>query len=188
MPPARFTRRTALALAIAGIGLAGLPLASTAALAQDQRWARRDDPLTGYRIEVPVGLLPPLPRAPDDPQSMQAFGSADGAVLLEVYAGENTDGRSLSGFIDMLAGADRIAEVTYRRNGRSWFVLSGYYRRDDYDDEPLIFYAKFMFSPGLTHFSAFEISYPVSRRRDYDRVVERLEASLRPPRQLLRSG
>src|SRR5690606_5326981 len=83
-----------------------------------------------------------------------------GDAMIEVYGGENADGLSAAGFADMLAGADRIAEVTYRAGGRSWFVLSGYYERLGFEDEELIFYAKFMFSPSRERFAAFEISYP----------------------------
>ena len=89
---------------------------------------------------------------------------------------------SAAGFADMLSHADRVAEVTYRTGGRSWFVLSGYYQRLGFEEEELIFYAKFMFSPDLERFAAFEISYPADEKQRFDAVVERLEESFRRPR------
>jgi len=78
--------------------------------------------------------------------------------------------------------ADRIREVTYRAQGRGWFVLSGYYQRDGEERQDLIFYAKFMFSSDRSVFSGFEISYPAANKRRLDRVVTRLEKSFRGPR------
>jgi hypothetical protein len=102
-------------------------------------------------------------------------------ALLEVYGGYNRDRLSLSEFVDFLSQADRIAEITYRTGGRTWFVISGYYRREEPSDPSLIFYAKVMFSRDLERFSAFEISYPQRYKRQMDPVVEALESSLRPP-------
>ena len=180
MPALRIARATSLALLLGMAAVAPLPFIGEAQ-AQDAGWSLRVDRTTGYRVEVPLALLQPVEAGPDDPRSVQSFASADGSALLETYAGANLDNMSLDGFMDFLASADRIAEVTYSRNGRSWFVLSGYYRRAGYEDESLIFYAKFMFTPGLERFSAFEISYPAAQRNLYDPVVERIEDSLRAP-------
>ena len=98
-----------------------------------------------------------------------------------MYGGHNHDGFSLPEFIDFLSHADRIAEITYRTGGQTWFVISGYYQRANADDRSLIFYAKFMFSRDLERFSAFEISYPPSHKEQMDPVVETLESSLRSP-------
>lgn len=158
------------------LGLLLTLLLPTSALAQDG-WESHRDPASGYEIDLPIGLFDSY-EVEDGIISMR--DEALDAVL-QVYAGSNPDGLSLAGFIDFLAGADRIAEVTYQTGGRTWFVISGYYRRDTADPGPLIFYAKFMFSPGLERFAAFEISYPQALKRDLDPIVARLESSLRAP-------
>ena len=153
--------------------------ASLPAIAQSPGWQHYVDPELGFRIELPLGQFEPVA---DDagPEVLRLF-ERGGDAMIEVYGGENVDGLSAAGFADMLSRADRIAEVTYRTGGRSWFVLSGYYQRLGFEEQELIFYAKFMFSPGLKRFAAFEISYPAGEKRRFDEVVERLEASFRRP-------
>ena len=77
--------------------------------------------------------------------------------------------------------SDRIEEVTYRAGGRSWFVLSGYYTDNDGFDEPMIFYAKLMFSPDRSQVAAFEISFPKSEKPRFAPLVEHIENSFTPP-------
>ena len=60
--------------------------------------------------------------------------------------------------------------MTYVPRGRSWFVISGY-RGDD------IYYEKVMFSCAGSVVNVFAITYPQGLRHEYDRVVERMEAS-----------
>ena len=100
---------------------------------------------------------------------------------MKVYGADNTSGRSPREFVTALEEADRIEEVTYRAEGRNWFVLSGYYADEDSLGEPLIFYAKVMFSADWSRVSAFEISYPQGEKRRFDPIVDRIENSLTPP-------
>ena len=78
-----------------------------------------------------------------------------------------------------MEGADPQRRITYRAGGQSWFVLSGYLDREG---EPMVFYAKFMLNPSRTALSAFEISYPASRKSTFDPMVEQMEDSLTSPR------
>lgn len=142
-------------------------------------WEPYEDPELGFRIDLPVAQFEPV--AEDEgPEVLRLYERA-GDAIIEVYGGENVEGLSAAEFADMLAGADRIAEVTYRTGGRTWFVLSGYYERLGFEEQELIFYAKFMFSSDLERFAAFEISYPAAEKERFDAVVERLEASFRSP-------
>lgn len=159
-----------------------LALAATLpAVAQAPGWQLYEDPELGFRIELPLAQFEPIAGEDEGPEVLRLY-ERGGDAMIEVYGGENLDGLSVAEFADMLAGADRIAEVTYRTGGRSWFVLSGYYTRLGFEEQELIFYAKFMFSPDLSRFAAFEISYPADEKQRFDPVVERLEASLRSPR------
>lgn len=152
-------------------------LAFAAPVLAQRGWERYADPDFGYSIDLPTGQFEWVEAASPVVRLRQAETDA----LLEVYGGYNRDRLSLSEFVDFLAEADRIAEITYRTGGRTWLVISGYYRREDSSDPSLIFYAKFMFSRDLDRFSAFEISYPQSHKERMDPVVEALESSLRPP-------
>jgi hypothetical protein len=161
----------ALTLSCAALPAAAHPVAD---------WQFYEDPALGHRIELPYGRFVPAPVDPGE--TVQRLVEVDGDALLEVYGGENLEGLGIDAFADMLASADRIAEITYRTGGRTWFVLSGFYRRDGFDDQQLIFYAKFMFTRDLSRFAAFEISYPAAQRESYEALVERLEDSFRGPR------
>lgn len=154
--------------------LAALPVA-----AHDAGWQLYEDPELGFRIELPLGQFEAV--ADDEGPNALRLYERGGDAIIEVYGGENVDGLSAAEFADMLAGADRIADVTYRTGGRSWFVLSGYYERLGFEEQELIFYAKFMFSRDLERFAAFEISYPAADKARFNTVVERLEASFRSP-------
>ena len=141
-------------------------------------WRSYIDPVLGYRIELPVGTFTPTA---DSAESHIQLTETDGNAQIDVYGGEDPERLTPEAFADQLANADRIADVTYRRVSRTWFVLSGHYRRADDETGALIYYAKFMFTPDLSRFSAFEISYPVGEKRRMDPVVTRLERTLRRP-------
>jgi hypothetical protein len=158
-----------------GLGLALLS-ASLPAVGQSD-WSRHVNDEPGFSIEVPLGMFEVIESTP----SITRFRDPETDALLEVYGGTNRDGLSLPAFIDFLSEAERIAEITYRAGGQTWFVISGYYRREGFEDGSLIFYAKFMFSADLERFSAFEISYPAIHKERMDPVVERLESSLQSP-------
>lgn len=149
-------------------------------MAQAPGWQPYEDPDHGYRIELPLAEFEAI-GDDDGPDVLRLYERGGGDAMIEVYGGENPDGLNTTEFADMLAGADRIAEVTYRAGGRSWFVLSGYYQRLGFEEQELIFYAKFMFSSDLERFAAFEISYPAADKQRFDPVVERLEATFRSP-------
>jgi hypothetical protein len=155
--------------------------ASLPAVAQAPAWQPYEDPELGFRIELPLADFEAIGDDDDGPDVLRLYERHGGDAMIEVYGGQNPEGLSAAEFADMLAGADRIAEVTYRTGGRSWFVLSGYYQRLGFEEQELIFYAKFMFSPDLQRFAAFEISYPAADKERFDPVVERLEASFRSP-------
>jgi hypothetical protein len=158
-------------------------IALFAALAMPPAWAAEwrhySDPQLGLSIDLPAEGFEAAPDS-GSAAALRLVDTADDA-LIEVFGGVNRDGLTLRGFADLVAAADRIAEVTYRTGGRTWFVLSGYYRREGHGDQELIFYSKFMFSPDLRRFSGFEINYPVALKRRFDPIVARLESSMRAP-------
>jgi hypothetical protein len=158
--------------------LAVLFVLATGPQAQDAGWQSFENADYGYRIALPLGMFE-IRETQNDRLALFEIG---GLAQIDVYAAENAEGLPPQAFIAVLEQADRIAEVTYRAGGRSWFVLSGYYRREGNELEDLIFYAKFMFNADYSRLAAFEISYPRAEKRRFDPIVTRLEKSLRAPR------
>jgi hypothetical protein len=140
-------------------------------------WRRYVDDSYGFEIDLPLGVFA-FDEEPDRGLFLRELG---GQGEMKVYGADNPNGRSPREFVTALEEADRIEEITYRAEGRNWFVLSGYYADEDSLGEPLIFYAKFMFSPDWSRVSAFEISYPQSEKRRFDPIVDHIENSLTPP-------
>lgn len=141
-------------------------------------WQRYVDASYDFTIDLPVGLFEQGDPAARGVHLRESRGLAE----MEIYGADNPRRLTPRAFVNALEGAEPVDEVTYRAEGRSWFVLSGYYADDDGVGEPLIFYTKFMFSADLTRVSAFELSYPQSEKRRFDPIVERIEKSLTAPR------
>jgi hypothetical protein len=152
-------------------------LTATAIGAPEPRWQTYEDPSYGFEVELPLGMFTGSRRE----EGGVTLVETDGRGQIDIYGALNTEGLSVRDFEAALSDTDRIREITYARRGQSWFVISGYYRHEDDDSEDLIFYAKFMFSPDREHLSAFEASYPVSDKRRYDPIIERMEDSLTSP-------
>lgn len=147
--------------------------------AHADEWQRYTDPEFGYSVELPDGGF-------DTEVSPSRNGltlyEQDGRGQIDVYAIGNDEGLSLEQVREALSTADRIKQITYGRDGASWFVVSGYYRRLEDEAMDLIFYAKFMISNDRRAISVFEASYPITDKKRYDEIIERIEDSLTRPR------
>jgi hypothetical protein len=143
-----------------------------AALAED--WQRYDSP-AGFSISVPSGRF----SVESETAGRLSLREEGGTAQIDVFGVTNAESLGVRQFRDMMEAADPSRRITYRAAGNSWFVLSGYL-----EDEPVptVFYAKFMLNRAGTALSAFEISYPASRKSVFDRLVETMEDSLTSPR------
>ena len=148
-----------------------LALSSPAAA---ETWRRYLDAGSGFSISLPTDRFTLTDRS----EGRLTFAERGGSAQLDVFGVENRDALSARQFRRMMEGADPHRRITYRAGGRSWFVLSGYIEGEA---EPTIFYAKFMLNRSGTALSAFEISYPRSRKAEFDATVERLEDTLTAP-------
>jgi hypothetical protein len=148
----------------------------SATAAPPVQWQRYHNDTYDYSVDLPLGRF-----AGSAGEAGIALVENDGAGQIEVYGAANAQMLSPRQFEEALSSADRIREITYARRGSSWFVISGYYRREGDERQDLIFYAKFMFSGDRRHLSAFEASYPRSEKRRYDSIIERMEESLTSP-------
>jgi len=143
--------------------------------AQMLDWGRYQSPDYGYRIDIPYSIYSPV----GDAEGRLVFERPDGRSRLTIYGEENTDGRTLTQIADELATSSSIADITYRRSGASWVVLSGYFEADGAGEQ--IFYLKLMLSADRRRYAVFAINYPANEKARFDPLVERLEASFRAP-------
>jgi len=142
-------------------------------------WLHYRDPAFGYSVSIPDdGFHIEI----DPSRNGLTIYERDGRGQIDVYGVTDAAGLSLTELRAALSEAERIRQITYSRAGRSWFEMSGYYNRFTDDGADLIFYAKFMISKDRQSVSAFEASYPVSDKRRYDAIIERMEDTLTSPR------
>jgi hypothetical protein len=147
------------------------------AFAAGIEWTHYENATFGYTVDLPLGLF----RTSSNEDKGVTLLEQDGRGQIDVYGAINIQMLEPRQFEEALASAGRIREVTYSRRGASWFVISGYYQREGDESDDLIFYAKFMFSQDGSSLSAFEASYPLSDKRRYDPIIERMEESLTAP-------
>lgn len=146
-----------------------LALALVAGSASAAEWEVYRNARFGTTVDVPADVFRPLP-APDNGDG-QRFESADGRASLTVFAGNNVERRTLRQLIQA-AESDATGErITYRKAGRSWFVISGF-RGDD------VFYRKLLLSEGGRVGHTVELVYPAAEKATYDRLTARIANSL----------
>ena len=141
--------------------------ASVTRPARAESWRRYRDPYVGTRIDYPDRFRP-------DPTHEQANGarfvSGDGATFL-VHGRLNAGGRSLAELQSLvLESLGPEERVTYRAQGRNWFVLSGF-------EGAQILYEKHVLSGGGRFVHTFVLTYPEAQRRAYDAIVTRMSRS-----------
>jgi hypothetical protein len=140
-------------------------------------WSRFEAPSSEYILDLPTGSF--VRTSQTDGRGHLTLSESAGDAMIDVYSGNNVKGLRPSEFIEELSKSPRIADVSYRALGRTWFVISGHYVSESSDEGTLIYYAKFLFSADLRRFAAFEISYSVREKRRLDPVVERMEGTFR---------
>jgi hypothetical protein len=146
----------------------------TPAVGQPSDWGSYKHPEHGYQIDIPYTIFAPV----DDVEGRLTFESPDGHGRLTIYAEENIEGLTVAEIATELQNSSTIANVTYRKSGRSWVVLSGLFNSDIGEQ---VFYLKLMLSADRRKYAVFAINYPKIDKSKFDPVVERLEGTFRPP-------
>jgi len=154
--------------------LALVLMLAMAAPASAQSWERYVNDGLGFSISLPTDSF----TVTSESAGRLTLTEQGGTAQLDVFGVQNPEALSVAKFQKMMEAADESRRITYRANGRSWFVLSGYLEGEA---EPTIFYAKFMLNAAGTALSAFEISYPRAQKARLDATVSRLEDSLTAP-------
>jgi hypothetical protein len=163
--------------ALLRLGFVWLALSFSTGIAAAQRWEHFRDPSSGHSFELPGDRFERV----DSEDGQVVFEEATGEARIASFHGVLPPGTSLADVETIVATAEWIRNVSYRAGGKTWFVLSGHYVRDAGDRDPIIFYFKAMLNAARTRYAGIEISYPTSRKREFDPIVTRLEKSLRAP-------
>lgn len=148
-----------------------------AAAAQDQgdSWRKYTNDRLGFSLVIPSHVF--AAEKQSDAGDGLVFASKDGETRLLVGALKNADARTPSSYQEYVAQQSYANyNITYRRGGDSWFVLSG-------EGNGKTFYEKVMFSCSGGLISSFAMIYPTEQRRTFDPIVEKVEDSFRPATQ-----
>jgi hypothetical protein len=133
-------------------------------LVQGGNWKIYRNVRFGYTLTFPADFFHVLRKSSNG--GGVKFASRDGRAELRAFAAYNTDNVGLVKYRAMvLRGYDNIE---YGPMGQSWFVLSGV--RD-----ASIHYQKVLFTCGGRIINAFELTYPMEQKREYDAIVKRME-------------
>jgi hypothetical protein len=137
-----------------------------------QQYKRYVNPRFQYRIDYPSFLTPG--REPENGDGLR-FKSADGKTELIVYgqsayATVNGEAWTIPSLLaDALASRKRDGDkVTYKKQGKDWFVLSGY-------SGSKIFYSKTIIHDD--NVKCFELRYPTANKVAFDPIVGHLVGS-----------
>jgi hypothetical protein len=99
------------------------------------------------------------------------FTALDGLAEIRAWAAYNVLEQDLAALLGEALERHGGDEVTYRRQGAGWFVLSGY-------SGDAIFYEKALLDEAAVYHLA--VRYPVAQRDLYDPLLGNLAASFRP--------
>ena len=156
----------------AGLTVSLFWLGTAAAQDQTDSWRNYTNERYGFSLVIPSRVLE-LEKQSDAGDGL-VFASKDGETRLLVGALKNADARTPSSYQDYIAQQSYANyNITYRRGGDSWFVLSG-------EGSGKTFYEKVMFSCSGRLISSFAMIYPTEQRKAFDPIVERIEDSFRP--------
>lgn len=121
-----------------------------------------------YFVEYPADLLTPQPES--DSQDGRLFTSADNSIEMRAWGSTNALSRSVDA--EFKATADKETGITYRRSGPTWFAFSGL-------KDGKIFYRKTIYSKGSDSFASVLIEYSQAKKKEYDKMVQRIVKSLK---------
>jgi hypothetical protein len=141
---------------------------ATSEYAAEHIWETYFNDRYGTAIEYPADLFTPLP--PPSNNDGRSFESADGRAGFYVFSQYNALEQSLRELFDADLTANADEQVTYKKHGDGWFVVSGYRDAD-------IFYRKTLLSAdGLLR--VFEVRYRSELKEEFDVIVPRMAGSL----------
>lgn len=155
-----------------GFALLLLSVGAVSAQAETDTWRTYRNERFGLSLLFPSQVF--TVEKQSDAGDGTVFVSKDGEARLLVGALENSGAQNPKSYEEYIAGKSYADyNVTYRRGGDSWFVLSG-------EGKGKTFYEKVMFSCGGKLINSFAMLYPTEQSKTFDPIVERIEDSFRP--------
>jgi hypothetical protein len=154
--------------------------ASAIDAAEELDWRPYVNQRFGYSIDIPTGLLWPLP--PPENGDGLAFESADGQVSVSVFGSNNALEWRFDDYFQAALAREDLGRVTYQRKTEGWYVLSGYRPAptSNWTGE-VIFYERVAINSGGSAVSGLLILFPPAMKEFMDPIVTRLSRSLTPP-------
>jgi hypothetical protein len=152
---------------ICALALAGALTLSPEVTAQDLDWGVYEDEEHGCRLDYPRALFSADPEEPGEPQQ---FSGRDESTYFRVMGAENSSKWTPAEIKEKYLRADMPGDITYERTKEEFLVLSGY-------REEAIFYTKVAISDDHHTACILDITYPRSRKREFDGIVTRMSHS-----------
>lgn len=125
----------------------------------------------GFSLQVPADVF--VEGDSRNPEAGTVWVSRDGRARLSAVAGPNETGGTMESYRRFVMGQTYAgARFTYTPASHNWFVLSGI--KDDQ-----VFYERITFVCDGRYIFGWQMFYPVSEKRFYDRIVEEIHSSYR---------
>ena len=125
----------------------------------------------GFSLRVPSEVFQPTPAR--DAEAGALWTSADGQVRLVAGAQSNDSSESMAGYRKFLMEKTYDqATFDYTPSRDNWFVLSGI-------KDGQMFYERVTFACNGRYIYGWQMTYPATERRRYDRIVEAIHRTFR---------
>lgn len=151
-----------------GISALALVFAALPAESRDEGWTVYSDSVHGCRLDYPESLFKRDPF--DVMENIQRFSGATADTYFRVMGADNEAGLSPSEVKAKYLKADIPGDVSYERTTGRFLVLSGFRGET-------IFYTRVAVSPDGRAVCILEVTYPRSKKRDFDGIVTRMSRS-----------
>jgi curved DNA-binding protein CbpA len=123
----------------------------------------------GFAVRYPADVF--ASEGENDDDNVHTLVSLDGQAVLRIFAAENVAGATLTRYRRLLiAQRYTSATINYAPQHQFWFALSGI-RGDK------TFYERVTFSCNGRSIHGWQMTYPATERRFYDRIVEKVHRS-----------
>ena len=142
------------------------------AFAQELDWGIYKDAEHGCRLDYPRALFSSDPEVEGEPRR---FSSDNESIYFRVMGAENDARWTPADIRQKYLRADMPGDVTYQHTKNEFLVLSGY--RDE-----SIFYTKVTVSDDHHIACILDITYPRSRKKEFDPIVTRMSRSFQVAR------
>lgn len=135
-------------------------------------WRAYENPRFGFSFTYPAHVFTPEPE-PENGDGNRFFAT-DAEAIISVWGSYNTLDQNPKSYFEWARNEVGVVDnITYKRIAKDWLIISGY-------KSGMVYYEKTIFSCNFQRTTSVSITYPASRKKDYDGMVGRLTKSLDP--------